>query len=121
MPVYKCFTVPTYGVQYRCAVTFYENLGELFKSFKCNCEVLVLGDFNINWLDKHCRKRPKDLTLKFDFQASAWLDASCLTPSYGLAAWSQANQSVIQSIQCLYNRPLKIVEKKQTRYHHCRI
>ncbi len=40
-----------------CAVTFYDNIEELFKCFKCNCEVLVFGDFKINWLDKHCRKK----------------------------------------------------------------
>ncbi len=51
-----------------CSVTFYDNIEELFKCFKRNCEVLVFGDFNINWLDKHCRKKLKDLTSKYDYQ-----------------------------------------------------
>ena len=39
--------------------------------------------------------------------------------SCGLTTWSQANQSVIKSIECLYNQALKILDKKQIRYHHC--
>lgn len=41
--------------------------------------------------------------------------------SYGLPIWCQTNQSVINQIECLYNRALKILDGQQIRYHHCQI
>ena len=49
-----------------CTATLCENWDALFKSYKQNSEVLI-GDFNKNWLDKHCRKNLKNLTSKHDF------------------------------------------------------
>lgn len=51
-----------------CTFIFYKDLAELFKSFKSNNEVLLLGDFNINWMENRCNKELKNLTSKFDFQ-----------------------------------------------------
>ncbi len=41
--------------------------------------------------------------------------------SYGLTTWSQAHQSSVKTIECLYNRAWKVLDKKRIRYHHCQI
>jgi len=41
--------------------------------------------------------------------------------SYGITTWSQAHQSSVKTIECLYNRALKVLDKKRIRYHHCHI
>jgi len=41
--------------------------------------------------------------------------------SYGITTWSQAHQSSVETIECLYNRALKVLDKKRIRYHHCHI
>ena len=41
--------------------------------------------------------------------------------SFGLTTWSQAHQSSLKAIECLYNRTLKVLDKKRIRYHHCQI
>ncbi len=46
--------------------TLCENLDALFKNFKHNIEVLLFWDFNLNWLDKHCKKKFK-ISSKNDF------------------------------------------------------
>ncbi len=40
---------------------------------------------------------------------------------YGLAIWSQTNQCIINQVECLYNRALKILDRKQIRYHRCQM
>ncbi len=40
---------------------------------------------------------------------------------YGLSIWSQTNQCIINQVECLYNRALKVLDRKQIRYHHCQI
>lgn len=50
-----------------CTATLCENLDAMFKNFKHKNEMLVFGDFNINWIDKHCRKKLKNLASKHDF------------------------------------------------------
>lgn len=43
---------------------FFTHRIEILK--KCNNkEIILLGDFNINWLDKSCRKKLKQITIKF--------------------------------------------------------
>ncbi len=41
--------------------------------------------------------------------------------SYGLTTWSQAHQSLVKTIECLYNRAWKVLDKKRIRLHHCQI
>lgn len=41
--------------------------------------------------------------------------------SYGLTTWSQAHQTTIKHIECLYNQAIKILDKKRIRHHHCQI
>ncbi len=41
--------------------------------------------------------------------------------SYGLTTWSQAHQSSVKTIECLYNRAWKVLDKKRIRYHRCQI
>ncbi len=40
---------------------------------------------------------------------------------YGLSIWSQTNQCITNQVECLYNRALKVLDRKQIRYHHCQI
>ncbi len=40
---------------------------------------------------------------------------------YGLSVWSQTNQCIINQAECLYNRALKVLDRKQKRYHHLMI
>ncbi len=40
---------------------------------------------------------------------------------YGLSIWSQTNQCIINQVECLYNRALKVLDRKQITYHHCQI
>ncbi len=41
--------------------------------------------------------------------------------SYGLTTWSQAHQSLVKTIECLYIRAWKVLDKKRIRHHHCQI
>ncbi|MGL5684566.1 MAG: endonuclease/exonuclease/phosphatase family protein, partial [Vagococcus fluvialis] len=50
-----------------CPIIFYECLGKMLKGFKQNSEVLLFGDFNINWMIKSERKQLKEITQKYDF------------------------------------------------------
>lgn len=50
-----------------CPQFFYESLRIFFKCFKPNSEVLIFGDFNVNWMVKSERKQLKEITLKYDF------------------------------------------------------
>ena len=45
---------------------FYENFEKLLKESNLNKEILIMGDFNINWEDKPCRKKLKLITDRFD-------------------------------------------------------
>ena len=43
---------------------FFDHLSDVVK--KCNGkEVLLMDDFNLDWLDKTCRKKLKDIANKF--------------------------------------------------------
>lgn len=59
--------VVVYNPSSRCTSIFYNNLKELFKGFKYSSEVIILGDFKINWMDNKSRKPLRELTAKFDF------------------------------------------------------
>ncbi len=41
--------------------------------------------------------------------------------SYGLTTWSQVHQSSVKTIESLYNRAWKVLDKKIIRFHHCQI
>jgi len=49
-------------------ITFYENLKQLLKQCDFNKEVIIMGDFNINWEDKTVRKNLKQITDHFDMK-----------------------------------------------------
>ncbi len=44
--------------------SFYENFEKLLK--ESNKEIIIVGDFNINWEDRHSRKKLKQITDRFD-------------------------------------------------------
>ena len=50
-----------------CDSSFYDNLDKLLKTIAHKSEVLIFGDFNIDWLDKSKRRKLKTLMTKFDF------------------------------------------------------
>lgn len=45
-------------------VTFYHNFDDLLKALNHRSENMVLGDFNINWLDKNCKQKLKTVMSK---------------------------------------------------------
>ncbi len=49
-------------------IRFYENLKQLLKQCDFNKEVIIMGDFNINWDDKTIRKNLKQITDHFDLK-----------------------------------------------------
>ncbi len=47
-------------------IVFFDHLTNILK--KCDAkEILLMGDFNINWIDKNGRKKLKEITQKFNF------------------------------------------------------
>ncbi len=47
-------------------VEFHDQLKETFNACNFNKEVIVFGDLNINWDDKKCRKRLKQITEQYN-------------------------------------------------------
>ena len=45
--------------------TFYDQLAEVLKECNHNKEILLMGDFNVDWEDKSKRKKLKAVTDKF--------------------------------------------------------
>ena len=45
-------------------VTFYQSFDDLLKALNHRSENIVLGDFNINWLDKNCKQKLKTVISK---------------------------------------------------------
>ncbi len=41
--------------------------------------------------------------------------------SYCITVWSQTSDSLIRKIEMLYNRALKLMDKKTNQWHHCHI
>lgn len=41
--------------------------------------------------------------------------------SYCITVWTQTSDSLIKKIEMLYNRALKIMDKKPNRWHHCNV
>lgn len=48
--------------------TFYDKLYKLLKLCDFNKEVILIGDLNVNWLDKTGRKKLKNITSNFDLK-----------------------------------------------------
>lgn len=48
--------------------TFYDQLTEVLKKCNLNKELLLMGDFNVNWEDKTKRKKLKMITEKFQLE-----------------------------------------------------
>lgn len=48
--------------------TFYDQLAEVLKECNHNKELLLMGDFNVNWEDKSKRKKLKNITEKFNLE-----------------------------------------------------
>lgn len=48
-----------------CNVHFYCNLDEMLKRLRGDSEIIVLGDFNINWLEKCDKQKLKAVTSKY--------------------------------------------------------
>lgn len=46
--------------------SFYENFERLLKESNLDKEIIIMGDFNINWEDKPSRKKLKQITDRFD-------------------------------------------------------
>jgi len=46
--------------------SFYENFEQLLKENNHDKEIIIIGDFNINWQDKPFRKKLKQITDRFD-------------------------------------------------------
>ena len=50
-----------------CDTSFCDNLEKLLKVISHKTEVMIFGDFNINWSDKKTKKKLKSSMSKFDF------------------------------------------------------
>lgn len=50
-----------------CDTGFYDKLEKLLKAISHKTEVMIFGDFNINWADKKTKKKLKYSMSKFDF------------------------------------------------------
>lgn len=48
------------------SISFYEKFEKLLKECNFNKEVIIMGDFNINWGEKSSRKNFKQITDNFD-------------------------------------------------------
>ncbi len=48
--------------------SFYENFEKLLKESNLDKEIIIMGDFNINWEDRHSRKKLKQITDRFDLK-----------------------------------------------------
>lgn len=46
--------------------SFYDNFEKMLKECNLDKEVIIMGDFNINWEAKTCRKKVKQITDRFD-------------------------------------------------------
>lgn len=49
-------------------VSFYSNPDKILKLLKYDSEIIVFGDFNINWLDKNGKQKLKVVTSKYKLQ-----------------------------------------------------
>ena len=48
-------------------VTFYDELKKLLTMANRSSECILLGDFNVNWMDKVAKQKLKALTAKFNY------------------------------------------------------
>lgn len=105
---------------------FYENFKNIFKEIDKNKELILLGDFNLNWAENVCRTVRASLMNFRHVRHQLPLSAAKLHMhsmisshlSYCVTSRSQAGATTLKPLHTLYKLSLKTLDEKP-RTHHC--